>query len=174
MNKKYVVVLFDGMADYPNAEGKTPMSEADKPTVDFLASHGEVGLCRTVPAGMKPGSDVANLSVMGYDPAEYYTGRSPLEALSMGIKMKPRGRELPLQYRYAFGRRTVRKQDDDRLLGGRDHYARGSRTRDFSRKKSFSPRRTRTLPGGKLPSLSYPPQRRYGYGVYASARYFRP
>lgn len=89
MNKKYVVVLFDGMADYPNAEGKTPMSEADKPTVDYLASHGEVGLCRTVPAGMKPGSDVANLSVMGYDPAEYYTGRSPLEALSMGIKMNP-------------------------------------------------------------------------------------
>ncbi|MFR6640470.1 MAG: phosphoglycerate mutase [Christensenellales bacterium] len=89
MNKKYVVVLFDGMADYPNAEGKTPMSDADKPTVDFLASHGEVGLCRTVPAGMKPGSDVANLSVMGYDPAEYYTGRSPLEALSMGIKMNP-------------------------------------------------------------------------------------
>lgn len=89
MNKKYVVVLFDGMADYPNAEGNTPMSEADKPTVDHLAAHGEVGLCRTVPAGMKPGSDVANLSVMGYDPAEYYTGRSPLEALSMGIEMAP-------------------------------------------------------------------------------------
>ena len=89
MDKKYIVVLFDGMADYPNAKGNTPMSEADKPTVDGLAARGEVGLCQTVPHGMKPGSDVANLSVMGYDPKEYYTGRSPLEALSMGIKMNP-------------------------------------------------------------------------------------
>lgn len=87
MNKKYIVVLFDGMSDYPNEFGATPMSEACKPTVDGLAARGEVGLCQTVPEGMKPGSDVANLSVMGYDPKRYYTGRSPLEALSMGIKM---------------------------------------------------------------------------------------
>ncbi len=87
MNKKFITVLFDGMADYDNNEGKTPMIEANKPTVDALAAKAMVGLCQTVPAGMKPGSDVANLSVMGYDPAIYYTGRSPLEALSIGVKM---------------------------------------------------------------------------------------
>lgn len=85
--KKYAVILFDGMADYPNADGRTPMSDAKKPCVDSLAAKGEVGLVKTVPDGMKPGSDVANLSVMGYDPAIYYTGRSPLEALSMGLTM---------------------------------------------------------------------------------------
>ena len=87
--KKYFVVLFDGMADYPNADNKTPMIESIKPTVDALASKAEVGLCQTVPAGMKPGSDVANLSVMGYDPQSYYTGRAPLEALSIGVEMNP-------------------------------------------------------------------------------------
>ena len=87
--KKYFVILFDGMADYPNADNKTPMIESVKPTVDALASKAEVGLCQTVPAGMKPGSDVANLSVMGYDPQIYYTGRSPLEALSIGVEMNP-------------------------------------------------------------------------------------
>lgn len=87
--KKYVIVLFDGMADYPNKDGVTPMKEASKPATDELARLGEVGLVQTVPAGMKPGSDVANLSAMGYDPKKYYTGRSPLEALSMGVKMNP-------------------------------------------------------------------------------------
>lgn len=87
--QKYVIVLFDGMADYPNELGLTPMKEAKKPATDELAKRGEVGLVRTVPAGMKPGSDVANLSAMGYDPQKYYTGRSPLEALSMGVKMEP-------------------------------------------------------------------------------------
>lgn len=88
---KYVVVLCDGMADYPVPEldGKTPMEVADKPNMDYFASHGEVGLVRTVADGLKPGSDVANLSVMGYDPAVYYSGRSPLEAASMGIDLAP-------------------------------------------------------------------------------------
>lgn len=86
---KYAVVLCDGMADYPVEElgGKTPMMAANKPNMDYFASHGEVGLVRTVAEGLSPGSDVANLSVMGYDPKECYTGRSPLEAVSMGIKM---------------------------------------------------------------------------------------
>lgn len=88
--KKYLIVLFDGMADYPDEHGNTPMVEASKPTTDALAACAEVGLIQTVPNGMKPGSDVANLSVMGYDPAIYYTGRSPLEALSMGVEMQPR------------------------------------------------------------------------------------
>lgn len=88
---KYVVLLCDGMADYPVEElgGKTPMEAADKPNMDKLASKGIVGLVKTVADGMKPGSDVANLSVLGYDPEVYYTGRSPLEAGSIGIDMKP-------------------------------------------------------------------------------------
>lgn len=85
--KKHIVILCDGMADYNNEQNRTPMKDARKPMMDALGCAGEVGLCRTVPLGMKPGSDVANLSVMGYDPAVYYTGRSPLEALSIGVKM---------------------------------------------------------------------------------------
>lgn len=88
---KYVVVLYDGMADYPVPAlgGKTPMMVAEKPNMDFLAQKSEVGLIRTVAPGLKPGSDVANMSVMGFDPMEFYTGRSPLEAASIGIDMKP-------------------------------------------------------------------------------------
>ena len=77
---KYAVVLCDGMADYPVEAlgGKTPMEVAKKPNIDALASKGEVGLVRTVAAGLKPGSDVANMSVLGFDPKKCYTGRSPL------------------------------------------------------------------------------------------------
>lgn len=86
---KYLIVLTDGAADVPRNElgGKTALQAADMPTVNQLAKHGEVGTVKTVPDGMQPGSDVANLSVMGYDPAKYHTGRSPLEAASMGIEM---------------------------------------------------------------------------------------
>lgn len=88
--RKYVVVLYDGMADYPvpALNGKTPMMCAKKPNMDWLAQRGEVGLVRTVAEGLKPGSDVANMSVMGFDPMKFYTGRSPLEAASIGIDMK--------------------------------------------------------------------------------------
>lgn len=88
---KYLVVLCDGMADYPVEElgKKTPMQAAHKPNMDMLAKDSEVGLVKTVADGLKPGSDVANLSVLGYDPAVYYSGRSPLEAGSIGIDMKP-------------------------------------------------------------------------------------
>ena len=87
---KYVVVLADGMADLPIEElgGKTPMEYAYTPCMDALAGNGEMGMARTVPQGMKPGSDVANLAVMGYDPEKCYSGRSPLEALSVGVSMK--------------------------------------------------------------------------------------
>lgn len=86
---KYIVVLGDGMADLPIEKlgGKTPLEAAYKPTMDYLASHGEMGMVKTVPDGIKPGSDVANLSVMGYDPKKYYTGRSPLEAVSIGAPL---------------------------------------------------------------------------------------
>lgn len=87
---KYIVVLGDGMADEP-IEGlgnRTPLEAAVTPVMDELASKSEIGLVHTIPEGMKPGSDTANLSVMGYDPKQYYTGRSPLEALSIGVPMK--------------------------------------------------------------------------------------
>lgn len=86
---KHIVLLCDGMADYPVAQlgGKTPMEAASKPNMDRLAAQGAMGLARTVPPGMVPGSDTANLSVMGYDPKLYYTGRSPLEAVNMGVDL---------------------------------------------------------------------------------------
>lgn len=87
---KYIVVLGDGMADYPIDElnEKTPLEYAHTPVMDELAQKSEIGQVHTIPAGMKPGSDTANLSVLGYDPKKYYTGRSPLEALSIGVPMK--------------------------------------------------------------------------------------
>lgn len=87
---KYVIVLGDGMADEPieSLGGKTPLEYANTPIMDLLAKKSEIGLCATIPEGMKPGSDTANLSVLGYDPKQYYTGRSPLEALSIGVDMK--------------------------------------------------------------------------------------
>ena len=88
--KKYLIVLCDGMADEPLEElgGKTPLEAAETPNMDWLASRSEIGMVRTVPEGMAPGSDTANLSVIGYDPEKYYTGRSPLEALSIGVDME--------------------------------------------------------------------------------------
>lgn len=87
---KYIVVLGDGMADNPIDEfgGKTVLDCADKPNMDEMAAHGELGVVKTVQDGMKPGSDVANLSVMGYDSRKYYSGRSPLEAASMGVPLR--------------------------------------------------------------------------------------
>ena len=87
---KYIVVLGDGMADYPIDEigGQTPLEYAKTPMMDLMAEKSEIGLVHTIPVGMKPGSDTANLSVIGYDPKKYYTGRSPLEALSIGVPMK--------------------------------------------------------------------------------------
>ncbi len=86
---KYIVILGDGMADTPVEAlgGKTPLEVAKKPNMDRLASLGELGMAKTVPDGMAPGSDVANLSVLGYDPSEVYTGRSPLEAVSIGVEL---------------------------------------------------------------------------------------
>ena len=87
---KYVIVLGDGMADYSidELDGKTPLEYAKTPVMDELAVKSEIGLVHTIPDGMSPGSDTANLSVVGYDPKIYYSGRSPLEALSIGVDMK--------------------------------------------------------------------------------------
>lgn len=87
---KYIIVLGDGMADYPieKLNGETPLSYAKTPVMDEMAAVSEIGLAKMIPDGMKPGSDTANLAVIGYYPRKYYTGRSPLEALSIGVDMK--------------------------------------------------------------------------------------
>ena len=87
---KYVVVLGDGMADWPIEEigNKTPLEYAKTPMMDMLSKKSEIGLANNIPGGMKPGSDTANLAVLGYYPKKYYTGRSPLEALSIGVDME--------------------------------------------------------------------------------------
>ena len=87
---KYAVILGDGMADWkmPELNGNTCLESAKTPTLDGLVKSAEVGLCKTVPDGFKPGSDVANMSVLGFNPKDFYTGRSPLEAISMGINLK--------------------------------------------------------------------------------------
>jgi len=86
---KYIIILGDGMSDYPipQLDNKTPLEAAYKPHIDALAAYSEMGLVTTVPSGLAPGSDVANLAAIGYDPTIFYTGRSPLEAMSMNIDM---------------------------------------------------------------------------------------
>jgi len=88
---KVIILLGDGMSDvtYSELGNKSPLQAAATPNMDYLARHGQVGLAQTVPAGLPPGSDVANLSVFGYDPRSCYTGRSPLEAISMGVELGP-------------------------------------------------------------------------------------
>lgn len=87
---KYIVLIGDGMADYPVSElgGITPLAAANIPNMDFIAKHGKCGVAKTVPDSMPAGSDVANLSILGYDPVKYYSGRGPLEAASMGITLE--------------------------------------------------------------------------------------
>lgn len=86
---KYIVILGDGMPDYPldELQGKTPLQYAHTPNMDWLAQRGELGMVNSVPAGLPPGSDVANLSIMGYDPLRFYTGRAPIEAVAMGVEL---------------------------------------------------------------------------------------
>ncbi len=88
---KYVILVGDGMGDYPLPElgGKTPLEAAVTPHLDALARRGELGCARTVPPGKEPGSDIANLAIMGYDPVRYHTGRAPLEAAALGVELEP-------------------------------------------------------------------------------------
>jgi 2,3-bisphosphoglycerate-independent phosphoglycerate mutase len=88
---KYIVMVADGMSDYPMEElgGRTPLESSKVPNMTFMAKNGKVGLATTIPKGMTPASDVANLSILGYDPAKYYSGRGPLEAANMGIDLGP-------------------------------------------------------------------------------------
>jgi 2,3-bisphosphoglycerate-independent phosphoglycerate mutase len=91
MKRKYIILVGDGMGDYPIGElgGQTPLEAARTPNLDRLSGAGRMGVVRTIPEGMEPGSDVANMSLLGYDPAVYHTGRAPLEAASMGIRLQP-------------------------------------------------------------------------------------
>lgn len=104
---KYFVMIGDGMADYKieSLGNKTPLEAADKPTMDYLAQHGQNGRAVTVPEGMVPESDTANLAILGYDPKIYSKGRSPLEAMSMGLEMSPS--------QYAFRCNVVTLSDEE-------------------------------------------------------------
>ena len=88
---KYIILQGDGMADYPLEVlgGRTPLQAARTPNMDWLAQHGVYGIAHVIPEGFPPGSDVGNMSIMGYNPAIYHTGRSPLEAASMGVALGP-------------------------------------------------------------------------------------
>ncbi|MDD1660936.1 MAG: phosphoglycerate mutase, partial [Methanomicrobiales archaeon] len=88
-SRKYLIVVGDGMADEPLEDlgGKTPLEYARTPNFDRIAREGACGMLRTIPNGCEAGSDIANLSILGYDPRKYYTGRGPLEAASMGIRL---------------------------------------------------------------------------------------
>jgi 2,3-bisphosphoglycerate-independent phosphoglycerate mutase len=110
-SRKYLILVGDGMADYPLKEldGKTPLETAGTPNMDRIASC-HIGLVRTIPAGMGPGSDVANLSLLGYDPSLYLTGRSPLEAASMGVSLKQN------QVAFRMNLVTLEHRSEDRII----------------------------------------------------------
>ncbi|MDR3090528.1 MAG: cofactor-independent phosphoglycerate mutase [Desulfobulbaceae bacterium] len=114
MSVKYLILVGDGMGDYPLAElaGRTPLEAARTPVIDALCGAGELFFAKTVPDGYPPGSDVANMSLMGYDPARYYTGRAPLEAAAMGVPLAAdeiafRCNLVTLDYDLATGRATM-------------------------------------------------------------------
>jgi 2,3-bisphosphoglycerate-independent phosphoglycerate mutase len=111
---KYLILVGDGMGDYPLAElgGKTPLEAARTPAMDKLCGQGELFFAQTVPDGYPPGSDVANMSLLGYDPARYYTGRAPLEAAAMGVPLAAdeiafRCNLVTLDYDMKTGRATM-------------------------------------------------------------------
>lgn len=140
---KYVILLGDGMADHPitSLGGKSPLQAANKPNMDSVASEGRSGLVRTVPDGLPPGSDVANLSVLGYDSQQYYSGRAPLEAAAMGVHLA----KDDIAFRCNFV--TVNK-------GRMEDYSAGHITSDEGRElvKSLKP----LMPGERLyPGVSY-------------------
>ena len=110
-NTKYIILVGDGMADYPLREldGKTPLERAETPNMDRIASC-RIGLARTIPDGMEPGSDIANLSILGYNPGTYHTGRAPLEAASMGVELGPD------QIAYRMNLVNLERRSDDEII----------------------------------------------------------
>jgi 2,3-bisphosphoglycerate-independent phosphoglycerate mutase len=126
---KYVVIIGDGMADRPIKEldGKTPLQQAFTPHMDRLARQGTIGKVRTIPQGFYPGSDVANLSILGYDPVEFYTGRAPLEAASIGIDLN----EDDVSFRCNL---ITLKYDQQRKRAIMDDYSSGHITTEEAKK----------------------------------------
>jgi 2,3-bisphosphoglycerate-independent phosphoglycerate mutase len=125
---KHIVILGDGMADYKISKlgNKTPLEYTKKPNIDFLSKNGELGLVKTVPDSFSPGSDVANLSVMGYNPKEYYSGRSPLEAVSMGIELNPNDTALrcnlvTLSNKENYDNKTIEDHSSDEITTEEAH-----------------------------------------------------
>jgi 2,3-bisphosphoglycerate-independent phosphoglycerate mutase len=115
---KYIILVGDGMGDYPIAElgGKTPLEAAKTPYMDELARQGELGCARTIPPGKEPGSDIANLAIMGYDPERYHTGRAPLEAAALGVDLAPQ------EVAFRCNLVTLRHQDSGLIM---EDYAAG-------------------------------------------------
>jgi 2,3-bisphosphoglycerate-independent phosphoglycerate mutase len=126
---KYIVMIGDGMADRPLKElnGKTPLQSAATPNMDRLAREGIIGKIRTIPAGFQPGSDIANLNILGYNPQEYYSGRAPLEAASIGISMK----EDDVAYRCNL---VTLKYNKDKTKAVMDDYSSGHISTDEAEK----------------------------------------
>ena len=139
------------MGDYPMAElgGKTPLQAAKTPHLDELARRGELGLARTIPPGKEPGSDIANLAIMGYDPARYHTGRAPLEAAALGVDLGP------AEVAFRCNLVTLRHEDSRAYHGGlrrRAHHQRGSQGAHHGPGSRPGPGRAPLLPGGELPA----------------------
>ncbi|NPA48890.1 MAG: cofactor-independent phosphoglycerate mutase [Thermodesulfobacteria bacterium] len=109
---KYIILVGDGMGDFPLKElgGKTPLEVALTPGMDFIAQHGDLGLVQTIPPGMEPGSDVANMALLGYRPEEQYTGRGPIEAAALGLSLRPE------DVAFRCNLVTIKKQDDRYIM----------------------------------------------------------
>jgi 2,3-bisphosphoglycerate-independent phosphoglycerate mutase len=123
---KYIILVGDGMGDYPMAElgGKTPLEAAKTPNLDELARRGELGLARTIPPEMEPGSDIANLAIMGYNPERYHTGRAPLEAAALGVALAPQ------EVAFRCNLVTLRHQDSGLIM---EDYSSGHITSEEAR-----------------------------------------
>ncbi len=109
---KYIILVGDGMGDFPLKElgGKTPLEAALTPGMDFISQHGDLGLVQTIPPGMEPGSDVANMALLGYRPQEQYTGRGPIEAAALGLSLRPE------DVAFRCNLVTIKKQDDRYIM----------------------------------------------------------
>ena len=166
---KYALILGDGMGDYPipSLGGRTPLEVADKPCMNALAKTGKVGLVKTVPDGYKPGSDVANLGALGYDATKCYTGRSPLEALSIGIDMK----EDDVALRMNLVTLGDEENFEDKTM--RDYSAGEITTAESRELVLFLQKEFHVLSRGELSSLPHHSARQHGYAAHAPARHQR-
>ena len=148
---KYVILVGDGMGDYPIPElgGKTPLEAAKTPSMDELARRGELGCARTIPPGKEPGSDIANLAIMGYDPVRYHTGRAPLEAAALGVELGPQ------EVAFRCNLVTLRHEGAQTIM---EDYAAGHITSEEAREiiqvldSALGQAGRRFYPGGELPA----------------------